>query len=119
MTIALRPKHQSIFEELNERLELILSDQSPAKEHCDGRGVVICGGGAKYFSCAWVCINILRKVGCKLPVELWHLGPFEMSRTMEELIAPLNAIAVDASEIRLRHSPCLAKMELRTESKLR
>jgi len=40
-----------------------------------GRGIVICGGGAKYFPAAWVCIHMLRHLHCTLPIQLWHLGP--------------------------------------------
>ena len=39
-----------------------------------GRGIVICGGGAKYFPCAWVTLKMLRHLGCTLPIELWYLG---------------------------------------------
>ncbi len=68
-----------------------------------GRGIVICGGGRKYFTCAWVCINLLRHVGCKLPIELWHLGPYEMSDPMRELVAPLGVTCVDGYEVRKEH----------------
>lgn len=68
-----------------------------------GRGVVICGGGAKYFPCAYVCINMLRHAGCRLPVELWHLGPLEMNGTMRELVAPLGVTCVDGHEIHKEH----------------
>ncbi len=66
------------------------------------RGVVICGGG-KYFSHAWVCIKMLRSMGCHLPVELWHLGAKEMPRELQELVAPLMVKCVDAHLIRRRH----------------
>ena len=36
-----------------------------------GRGVVLCAGGDIYFPCAYVCIALLRRAGCTLPVELW------------------------------------------------
>ena len=45
-----------------------------AHSDCAGRGIVICGGGERYFCCAWVCVNILRRHGCVRPIELWHLG---------------------------------------------
>src|ERR1700736_334833 len=40
-----------------------------------GSGIVIPGGGIKYLPCAWVCIHMLRHLGCVAPIELWHLGP--------------------------------------------
>jgi len=65
-----------------------------------GRGIVICGGGIKYFPCAWVCINMLRHLGCSLPIELWHLEPQEMDGEMKALLEPLNVQCIDALEVR-------------------
>jgi hypothetical protein len=67
------------------------------------RGIVICGGGAKYFTCAWVCIHMLRKLGCELPIELWHIGSRECDAGMRALVEPLGVRCVDASEMRLKH----------------
>lgn len=68
-----------------------------------GRGVVICGGGRTYFTCAWVCIHMLRHLGCRLPIELWYLGPFEMSAPMQKLVEPLGVTCVDAHAVRAQH----------------
>jgi hypothetical protein len=68
-----------------------------------GRGIVLCAGGVKYFTCAWVCIRMLRHVGCLLPIELWHLGPEEMSLDMTGLMRDLGVTCVDALEVRKRH----------------
>ena len=62
----------------------------------EDRGIVICAGGPKYFTCAWVCVQMLRKMGCTLPVEFWHLGSFEMDDNMRALVAPLGVTCVDA-----------------------
>ena len=74
----------------------------PKGEH-QGRGIVICAGGPKYFTCAWVCVKMLRRLGCTLPVEFWHLGKAEMTPEMEALVAPLEVTCVDAHEVRQRH----------------
>jgi hypothetical protein len=71
----------------------------------EGRGIVIPAGGLRYFACAWVSLNMLRHVGCALPVELWHLGPGEMTEQMRRLVEPLGAVCVDALEVR-RRRPC-------------
>ena len=73
------------------------------EDEYSGRGIVLCAGGVKYFTCAWVCIRMLRHVGCVLPVEIWHLGPEEMTRDMVELAAPLGVTCVDALAARKRH----------------
>ena len=68
-----------------------------------GRGIVICGGGSKYFPCVWVCVRMLRHLGCTLPIELWHLGPHEVTPTMRALIEPFGVRCVDGLEVRQRH----------------
>lgn len=68
-----------------------------------GRGIVICGGGPRYLPGAWVCIHMLRKLGCKLPIELWHLGRGELDPQFEALLAPLGVRCVDASKVRKTH----------------
>jgi len=69
-------------------------------ERYRGRGVVICGGGRKYFPAAWVCIHMLRTVGCSLPIQLWHLGRREMDSRMKDLVRPLQVECVDALAVR-------------------
>jgi hypothetical protein len=67
--------------------------------HYEGRGIVICGGGVRYFTNAWVCINMLRRLGCGLPVQLWYSGKQEMDSRMESLLAPLGVECVNAREV--------------------
>lgn len=64
-----------------------------------GRGIVICGGGLTYFTNAWVCINMLRRLGCALPIQLWHLGPEEMDEEMAGLVKGFGVECVDAREV--------------------
>jgi len=75
----------------------------PYPDRCEGRGIVICGGGVKYFTNAWVCINMLRRLGCTLPIQLWFLGEKEMDQRMKELLMPLDVECVDAFEVRKSH----------------
>src|SRR5262245_64363976 len=65
-------RHQAMLDE-------IVATNSPYPEkRFSGRGIVICGGGETYFACAWVCIGMLRRLGCVLPIELWYRGRAEM-----------------------------------------
>jgi len=68
-----------------------------------GRGIVICGGGVKYFPCAWVCVKMLRHLGCTLPIEVWHLGEEEMDGAMRALLVPLGVELVDGLEVRRKY----------------
>jgi ADP-heptose:LPS heptosyltransferase len=70
-----------------------------------GRGIVICGGGRRYFPSAWVCLRMLRHVGCRLPVELWQLTGSELDERQRALVERLGVRCVDADEVRLRHPP--------------
>ncbi|GEM_PF-1734745 len=72
-------------------------------ENFNGRGIVICGGGAEYFVNAWVTIQMLQRLGCKLPIQLWHLGPDELDSEMRQLATGLGVECVDALEVRQKH----------------
>jgi alpha 1,2-mannosyltransferase len=54
--------------------------------HTDLRGVVICGGGYRYFTNSWILLHLLRKQGVDLPVELW-MAPDERSEKIEKLLS--------------------------------
>ena len=64
------------------------------------RGIIICAGGETYFTCAWVCLQILRRLGCTLPIQFWYLGRGELDERMEEMVAPFGVECVDATEMR-------------------
>jgi ADP-heptose:LPS heptosyltransferase len=68
-----------------------------------GRGIVICGGGVKYFTSAWVCIHMLRRLGCKLPIQVWYLGEKEMDEEMKALLTPHGVECIDAVKVRKLH----------------
>jgi hypothetical protein len=77
-----------------------------------GRGIVTCGGGKKYFTTAWVLINMLRKVGCTLPIELWYLGDKEMSDEMRKLVQPLGVTCIDGQKVAEREGYCQGNKKL-------
>lgn len=64
------------------------------------RGIIICAGGTRLFACAWVCIRMLRRLGCSLPIQIWHLGKGEIDKQMQQLVAPYGVECVDAMEVR-------------------
>ena len=74
------------------------------QERFKGQGIVICGDRERYFPSAWVCINMLRRWGCELPIELWYLGAKEMDAQMIELVRPLNVQCVDAYQVAQEYS---------------
>ena len=68
-----------------------------------GRGIVMCAGGTKYFTNAYVAVQMLRHWGCELPVEFWYLGVCEMDDKMRDIIKPLGVTCIDAYEVRKEH----------------
>lgn len=51
-----------------------------------GKGIVICGGGTKYYPSLYVNIRMLRLLGCHLPVEVYYIGEAEMDDTMISIL---------------------------------
>jgi hypothetical protein len=68
-----------------------------------GCGIVICAGGPRYLTCAWVAIKALRHVGCQLPIEVWYLGDNEGDPEWIELVEPLGVMCVDALQVAKRY----------------
>ena len=92
-------------EEITARLAAAASADYPIPgDRFAGRGIVICAGGARLFTCAWIAIALLRRrLGCTLPIEVWYLGPEEMGPPMRALLEELDAHPVDALEVAKRH----------------
>jgi hypothetical protein len=90
--------------ELGVRLsEAARAEPSPIGE-CSGRGIVICAGGTRLFTCAWVLIAMLRRTfGCRLPVEVWHIGPAEIGPPMRALLEAFDVRVIDALKVLHRH----------------
>lgn len=79
------------------------------RDRFEGRGIVICAGGARYFTCAWVLIAVLRQsYRCTLPIQVWHLGRREMSDEMQILLAEEGVEVVDAEAAVARYPARIA-----------
>ncbi|MDB5342078.1 MAG: hypothetical protein JWP89_455 [Schlesneria sp.] len=92
-------------EPINERNALLHVQVATAKarlsnppDDLSGRGIVICGGG-KYAASAWVTAKVLRQLGCQLPIQVWHLGPEEISPLLSAALASIDAESVDAHRV--------------------
>jgi alpha 1,2-mannosyltransferase len=62
-----------------------------------GKGIVICAGGLRYFTCAWVNISLLRKHGCVLPIEVWYTGQ-ELTPESIAALRELNVVCKNADD---------------------
>lgn len=73
-------------------------------ERYKGRGVVIAGGGERFFPSLYVAIRALRHVGCRLPIQVWYLGRnHEMPAKLQAILAPFEVECVDADKMRRRY----------------
>jgi len=87
-------------------VDTYLDNLKPSRAtYSQDRGIVIAGGGLKYFPSVWVNVNLLRHFCCKLPIQLWYLGDSEMDPYMKRLLEPLGVECIDAREIE-KHHPC-------------
>lgn len=92
------------IEQQQRMLDALLQSAQPyPTTHFQGRGIVLCAGGDRYFPCAWVCIRMLRHLGCQIPIELWHRGPAEINAEMAGLVAPWGVQCVDAYAVARAH----------------
>jgi hypothetical protein len=69
---------------------------------CEGRGIVIAGGG-KYLSHAWIGCQIIRDTGCQLPIQIWYLGAKEMPAWVKPYFDKLGVETVDAFQVMKKH----------------
>lgn len=72
-------------------------------ERFNGRGIVVCGGGEKYLFSTYVLVRMLRYLGCRLPIEVWHLCEREMPDAMRQLMADYGVTCVDGEAVRRVH----------------
>ena len=99
------PPLDSPYAEYQRRQDAAIRDTPPyPAERYRGRGIVMAAGGPRHFTNAWVTLNVLRRVhGCTLPVQLWYLGPAEVSPAMVAMLDTLDVECVDALAVRARH----------------
>lgn len=88
------PNVQAAFRELTDAAIAHLPSH-PAS--FSGRGIVIAGGG-RYFPSAYITIRVLRHVGCRLPIQLWHLTG-EMDDVTRSLVSPFDVTCFDAEDV--------------------
>ncbi len=103
--VAIEKESLTTFQRLSNHNALVASEQyinsiPEYPEKYKGKGIVICAGGVRLFTSAWVCVNILRKLGCTLPIQLWHLGEREIDEQMKAIVKSLDVQCVDALEMR-------------------
>jgi hypothetical protein len=92
---------QDLHAAIDERLR---DPPSFPEDRFAGRGIVICAGGQRYFTCAWILISVLRRaLKTKLPIQVWHLGRSEMSEAMRLMLEEQGVEVVNAETVLQRY----------------
>jgi FkbM family methyltransferase len=61
------------------------------------RGIVIAGGGWRFFPSIYVTVRVLRMLGCQLPIQVWYLGDWgEFDARMLEMTREYGVGWIDA-----------------------
>ncbi len=88
----------------NQAEEFLAAIPAYPKKRYRGRGVVIAGGGDRFFPGLYITIRALRHVGCTLPIQVWYLGRNdEMPERRQKLLAPYQVECIDADRVRRCH----------------
>lgn len=62
------------------------------------RGIVICGGGWRFFPSLFVTVRMIRDCGCSLPIQIWYLGDRgEFDPRMLEVLKAFDVSWIDAN----------------------
>lgn len=80
-------------------LERFVPQIPPPSTRFRGRGIVMAASGAEYFTCAWVCIRMLRRLGCTLPIELWHRDSQDWCKDFDRVLEPYGVRVREADPI--------------------
>ena len=88
---------KSLIKQVQRELNDFIKNIQPYPDKFKGRGIVMSVGGIKYFTDAWVSINMLREIGCKLPIEVWYKGN-ELSAECIKSFAKLKVICKDFND---------------------
>lgn len=90
---ASQAKGNAMLDQINAAADRCRNSQYPGGY--EGRGIVIGAGGEKFFRNGWVCFSMLRWLGCRLPVQFWHLGRGEMDPAMQTAAESVGIEVID------------------------
>ncbi|MGO8926566.1 MAG: glycosyltransferase family 9 protein [Limisphaerales bacterium] len=107
-TLYTRTPSEALIQRGRKLSDRLIKTIDPFPEGIEGRGIVTCAGGYTYFTNAWVLIRMLRHHGCKLPIQLWYLGPNELSYWMKRLVSGFDVECVDGTPL-IRNNPYIQK----------
>jgi FkbM family methyltransferase len=87
----------------------VIAHPPPAPSFRQACGIVICAGGWRYFPSLYVTVRMIRRTGCRLPVQVWYLGDHhELDPRMGEMLAGQGVEWIDGSAVWRGHAELMA-----------
>lgn len=81
-----------------------IAEETYPEGRFSGRGIVMCGGGQKYFPSMFVNLRMLRLIGCTLPIEVYYIGVKEMDSKMIDILEAIdNVKCIDATHLEKKY----------------
>lgn len=93
----------SMSEPITDLLAPFFQTPTPYQEQEQDKGIVIPGGGGRFAACTWVCASMLRRLGCRLPIQVWHMGGKEHDDQLFEMLAKLDVETVNVFDVMKEH----------------
>lgn len=88
----------SVINAFQELLKHYAQHPAPIPSFPQDRGIVICGGGWKFFPSIYVTVRTIRHIGCNLPIQVWYLGDKnEFDARMAQALQPYRVGWIDAN----------------------
>jgi alpha 1,2-mannosyltransferase len=86
------PNEQELSTQLRTAFHRIQTGQFPdfRPRPCNGRGIIMCGGGKRLFSNGFVTIKMIRHWGCSLPIQWFYADAQEMTLEAIQLLEQYN-----------------------------
>ncbi|MBF0197333.1 MAG: hypothetical protein HQL32_06465 [Planctomycetes bacterium] len=88
------PKNTKILSET----KIFLQSVGKAPDDLQGKGLIYCIENIEEYSSSFISISLLRKLGCRLPIQVWHTKALIITPKMESLLATIDASTINASE---------------------
>ena len=105
----------NVNEEIIRHLTYFFLERLPKRPNLADRGIVIGVRGATYFANAWVCIGMLRRCGCRLPIQVWYWDEGDCHSSMRIV---LDRVGVQTRIVPSEKRPPIAKSLRAQELKL-
>lgn len=96
--------YQPVIEAFKELLREHTAKAPPMPKWPHDRGIVICGGGWRFFPSIYVTVRAIRHLGIDLPIQVWYMGDQrEFDERMQQALEIYDVGWIDANSYHREH----------------